>query len=249
MPHKDRWLIVTIMKNAATLFRRQLTAGQIGWQTIGLKDHITIGFRIIRPKLGSKEVADITIRAGNGDPVGERHICAPQQSVHHLASKAAFDGGGMQEILINQRSLIALLVGLDQLTVPTGMHNPEVVKFQKERQGIKPVQEVVPLGRIVPELFQGFLDYPVMSGIVLAQERTSSARSGAGTVPKGVVFLIAHYHLGRAVLHHVTNDMQYLTDSMTTVKNIADKDSLPIGMTINTLDQLVVHLFQQAAQG
>ena len=155
----------------------------------------------------------------------------------------------MQEILVDAGTPLGPLEFFDQVSVPAGVHHPETVFLDEQRNGVEPLQELVPFVRVIVELFQGFPNKPVVPGVVLAQPLFPAARPGPGAVAQGIVLVVAHHDAGRAVLHHVPHQVQSLPDARSPVDDVADEDGLALGVLVHAVAFAIAHLLQQPDQG
>ena len=94
------------------------------------------------------------------------------------------------------------------------------------------------------KLLERFTDQPVMTGIVLPQERLATARAGAGAVAQSVILVISHHDASRPVLDHVPDQMQRLTDARSAVNDVTNEYGLAPGMLIDAVNLAVTHLVQ-----
>src|SRR5690606_29601244 len=106
-----------------------------------------------------------------------------------------------------------------------------------------------PLMRIRIKLLKGFLDQPIMAGIVFPQEFLAAAWPCPGAITQCVVLVVAHDNPGKAVLDHVPHQVPRLPDSRPPINNIADKNGLSAGVLVNAVQLPVPHLLQQSLQG
>src|SRR5690554_1647586 len=139
----------------------------------------------------------------------------------------------MQEVLINTGAALNLQEFPDQPLIPTGVHYPEFVFLNEQRQFVEPVEEVVPFMGVAIKLLKGFPDQPVMAFIVIAKVGSSTARACQGAISQRVVFVITHHNSGGPLVDHVPDQMQGLPDTGPPINNIADENGLASAVMIN----------------
>lgn len=110
---------------------------------------------------------------------------------------------------------------VDQAGIPTGMHHPESPGIDEQRHFVKPLQEVVPVGRMVLELGQGFMQQSRVARGVFAHELLAAARQRRRAPAQGVELVITHDAQRLAGFDHVMDNMQGLANARAAVDDIA----------------------------
>ena len=179
-------------------------------------------------------------------PWGSRKS-VPGDGVRSLPAKESMAAGGVEEVLINAGTALRLLEFLNQFAVPACAAT-EILVVDKQRNGIKPIKEVVPLMGIGFKLLKSVSDQPVVTGIMFTSPRLAAASSGSSAITQGVILMITHHDAGGAPLNHIPHQVKGFTDSGATINDIPDEYHLPAAMLIHPIHLAVTHLLQQSCQ-
>ncbi|MNQ92916.1 hypothetical protein D3C85_1083560 [compost metagenome] len=198
-------------------------AGHLLGQGVGLEHHVAVGLRVFGPELGTKHRTGEAVAAGQGHAARQRQVCATQQAVEHPCCEAGGIGRGLEEGLVDPSVRVHLAQRGNHFAVPAGMDHAEMAAVEEQRQFIEPAEEVAPVGRVVLELFQGFLDQPGMARRVLTDEVVAAARWRRGAPAEGVELVVAHDAAGLPGLDHGVHQVQRLADARAAVDDVAEE--------------------------
>ncbi|MNE41094.1 hypothetical protein D3C80_1351460 [compost metagenome] len=113
--------------------------------------------------------------------------------------------------------------GLDQAGIPASVHQSETPGVEEQRQLVEPLEKVMPVGRVMGELGQGFVDQPGMPRGVLADKLLAAFRWSRGTPAQGIEFMVAHQATRLAGLDHVMHDVQGFANARAAVDDVAQE--------------------------
>src|SRR5690606_14044824 len=190
---------------------------------VRLKDDITIGLRIGCPVLGSEKIAYEAVTASDTNAVRKPQIRTPGESVHDRVLEGRRVRRGLEKVEVDTRIGITLQELRNQFVIPTGMNHPEMPEIEQQWQCHEPVETGPPLVRMQRELFQRFLDEPVIPGRALAQIALLGTRAVSSTVAQCIIFMVAHDDMGFTGIGHGTYRYECFTDARATVNDIADE--------------------------
>ncbi|MNT53528.1 hypothetical protein D3C72_1906170 [compost metagenome] len=120
---------------------------------------------------------------------------------------------------------------------------------EEQRQFIEPAEEVPPVGRVILELFQGFLDQPGMARRVLADELAPAARWRRGAPAEGVELVVAHDAAGLPGFDHGVHQVQCLADARAAIDDVAEEQRHALRVLPDVAPLAVPQAVQQALQG
>src|SRR5690606_26389121 len=130
MPDEQQRLVGTVEEQATLLPLRKRHPCRLLRQAARLEHHITVGGWIGFPEFGAEEGPHEAFFAGHGQPVGQRHVGAAQQSIQCLAGEPAVDARLPDECRIEAAVLQARAQPVDDRAVPAGMHHAKPVVLQ-----------------------------------------------------------------------------------------------------------------------
>ena len=163
--------------------------------------------------------------------------------------KAAADRRGLGKGLGDATLRVLLARGVDRAGVPTGMHQARTAGVDEQGQLIEPVDERVPVARVLGKLGEGFVDEARMAWCVLTHERLATARQRRGHPAQGAVFVVAHDAERLPRLDHAMDDMQGLANAWAAVDDVAQEQRLAPRVAPYAADALVTEGIEQAFQG
>ncbi|MNE30865.1 hypothetical protein D3C80_1244050 [compost metagenome] len=251
MADEQQRLVGAIGQQAGLLLSAEGLGGHFVGQRIRLENDVAVGLRfaVLLPELGAEERAGVAIAAGQGDPLRQAHIGAPQQPIADLIGEAAGFGGGLEERLVDPPIGELPAQRVDQVAIPAGVDHAEAPGIEEQRHFLEPAEEIVPVGRMPLELLQGFANQPCMPRRVLADIGTAAARRRRSGPAERVEFVVTHDAQGLARGDHVVHPVQRLADARAAVDDIAEEQRLPAWMSPYPAVQPITEGFQQPVEG